>query len=151
MKAGRHIIGTVIDEDGYNSIMKMFSSNDPADWEVARRILYGCNERKSIYWIWKIMCKYAWTNRLCVMRTLAAREFRDSIAQFEICRMREEEFAGWLLDRRWMTPEIFGMLKNSILEYIVQRAENKFFDIYVDLKENKRALILNYKLKKISK
>lgn len=52
--ASETVVGTVLDEESTENLIKMLSSSDAGNHEVAKSILYQVNIRASWYYIWKI-------------------------------------------------------------------------------------------------
>jgi len=130
-KAGRVPIGTIITETEYESLRLMLRSSDEANWEVARQILNGCDDQKSIYWIW-ILSK-DWSGKMVNLRTKASREFSTSVELFTNAWTNSEKFAEWLVEKGWMTEEIFQRLKLDILELVAKRARCIFYDVHTTI------------------
>lgn len=150
MKAGRVPMGTIITETEYESLRLMLNSSDEGNHEIARQILNGCDDQASIYWIW-LLTKGFFSHKMVNLRTKASRAFKDSVELFHNASNNEEEFAGWLINKGWMTEEIFQKLKPGIYKLIANRGKNKFFNLHVTIDEkykiydpmNKQDLITN--------
>jgi hypothetical protein len=132
MKAGRVPMGTVITEKEYESLRLMLHSSDEANWEVVRQVLNGCDDQASIYWIW-MLSRRGFAGRMVNLRTKASRAFQESVNLHRNSWNNEEEFAQWLIEKGWMTEEIFQKLKPHIYKLIANRAQNLFFDIHATI------------------
>ena len=128
--------GTVITEHEYKTLLGMLKSTDEQNHKVAQLLLNGCDVEKSIYWIWKLTCEGSWTitNRMVYLRTKASREFRDKCNLFVISNQDSESFAKWLLEKDWLTTEIFQYLRESIIKDLKGQCNNQFFDLYTTIK-----------------
>lgn len=134
-------VGTVLTESDFNTLRGMVKSSDEGNHKVAQQILNQCDVKRSIYWIYKL-CRSDWraTNNMVYLRTKASREFRDACELFDIYRMEAEEFADWLIERRWMTQWIFQQLKADIIKDLKKQSKNSFFNLYHSIKPEFAAL-----------
>lgn len=125
--------GTVITEVEYYTLLGMLKSSDSENHKIAQLLLNRCDVAKSIYWIYKLSNEYA--SRMVYLRTKASREFQKSCDLFTISYKKPEYFAKWLVEKNWLTPDIFQRLKSGILSDLKRQCSNEYFDIYVTLRE----------------
>jgi len=128
-------VGTVLTEHEYDTLNKMLKSKDHADHTMAQAILNQCDIPKSIYWIWKL-ARNGNTTRMVYLRTKASREFSSTSTLFHISNQRATSFALYIVNKKWLTEEIYQRLKPEILDELSARnKEGNFYEIYVDIKE----------------
>lgn len=125
------------------SLAKMLSSNDEADWKMAQLILNTCDIEKSIYWIWQLSRKSWYATRMVNLRTKASRNFRDHSRLFHISQKSERPFAEFLNTQGWLTPEIYQKLEEEIIERTETQCSNTFYDVVITVKEKYKHLALN--------
>ena len=130
----------VLNKDTASTIINMLKSKDEADHKMAQLILNQIDVEKSIYWIWKITREVSWlTNNMVNLRTKASRKFRDDCSLFLIANKASGEFSKWVLDKGWLTQEIFSYLKEDIINDIRYKVKGfssgKMFDFTIELKE----------------
>ena len=133
----------VLNEEISQSLAKMLSSNDEADWKMAQLILNTCDIEKSIYWIWQLSRKSWYSNRMVNLRTKASRNFRDHSRLFHISQKSERPFAEFLNTQGWLTPEIYQKLEEEIIERTETQCSNTFYDVVITVKEKYKHLALN--------
>lgn len=123
-------VGTILTEVEYDTLNKMLHSKDPGDHTMAQQLLNQCDIQQSIYWIWKLGQRNA--NRMVYLRTKASRAFAEESCLFEISWMSGTRFAISLINKGWMTSEIYLRLKEVILEDLRHKNEkNTLYDIHV--------------------
>ena len=133
----------VLNEEISQSLAKMLSSNDEADWKMAQLILNACDIEKSIYWIWQLSRKSWYSTRMVNLRTKASRNFRDHSRLFHISQKSERPFAEFLNTQGWLTPEIYQKLEEEIIERTETQCSNTFYDVVITVKEKYKHLALN--------
>lgn len=133
----------VLNEEISQSLAKMLSSNDEADWKMAQLILNTCDIEKSIYWIWQLSRKSWYSTRMVNLRTKASRNFRDHSRLFHISQKSERPFAEFLNTQGWLTPEIYQKLEEEIIERTETQCSNTFYDVVITVKEKYKHLALN--------
>lgn len=128
-------VGTVLTEHEYDTLNKMLKSKDPADHTMAQAILNQCDIPKSIYWIWKL-AKQGNSTRMVYLRTKASRDFSSFSMLFSISNRKATSFALLLVEKKWLTEEMYQRLKPEILDELAARnKEMNFYEIYIDIKE----------------
>ncbi len=128
-------VGTVLTSHEYDTLNKMLSSNDQGDHKVAQAILNQCDVQKSIYWIWKLS-KGNKSSRMVYLRTKASREFEKTANLFHISYQKATAFAFGLIQKNWLTEEIYQYLKPEIMDELVARnKEANFYDIHITIKD----------------
>lgn len=135
----------VLNKDTATTLTSMLKSKDEGDHKMAQLILNQVDVEKSIYWIWKITRDIHWqTNNMVNLRTKASRKFRDDTNLFAIANKNAGEFSKWLLDKQWMTPEIYSYLRADIVADIQYKVKGfsscKMFDFTIELKEEYKHL-----------
>jgi hypothetical protein len=133
----------ILNEETYDSLHKMLSSKDEADWKMAQLILNTCDIEKSIYWIWKLARISWYSSRMVNLRTKASRNFRDHSRLFFISQKGHRSFAEFLDTQRWLTPEIYQMLENDILRSNKSQCRNTFYDVTITIKDEYKHLTNN--------
>lgn len=141
----------VLNEEIGQSLAKMLSSNDEADWKMAQLILNTCDIEKSIYWIWQLSRKSWYATRMVNLRTKASRNFRDQSRLFHISQKSERPFAEFLNTQGWLTPDIYQKLEEEIIERTETQCSNTFYDVVITVKEKYKHLALNVEPIKITK
>lgn len=134
---------TILTEDTANSLKAMLGSRDEADHKMAQLILNQVNVEKSIYWIWEL-AKGGRPEKMVNLRTKASRQFRDSCDLFYIAYSGADVFSKWLMDKGWMTPEIYERLVMSLIKNIAYKlngmAAAKTFEFSINIKEEYKHL-----------
>lgn len=102
---------TVLTEETFLVLKNMLDSTDPGDHVMAQQILVRINVRESILWIWLLAMNERRAPRMINARSKAGREFRDQSNLYGISYCNTTEFGKFLVDRGWMTPELFMTLK----------------------------------------
>jgi len=137
-------LGTVITEEEFSTLEKMLRSSDTGDHRMAQAILNQCDVQKSIYWIWRLTKDYN-SHKMVYLRTKASREFNKESNLFPISYMKATEFAFHLIDKQWITPEIYQYLKSEILHELKLRTQNSnFYDLHITIKETYKELDSNH-------
>jgi hypothetical protein len=128
-------VGTVLTLKEYETLDKMLSSTDKGDHTMAQALLNQCDIQKSIYWIWKLS-KKGNSSRMVYLRTKASREFEKTSNLFHISWQKATAFALNLVEKGWLTEEIYQYLKPEIMDELVARnKEANFYDIHITIKE----------------
>lgn len=143
---------TILTEETANSISTMLKSNDEGDHKMAQLILNQVNVEKSIYWIWTI-AKYR-PDRMVNLRTKASRAFRDACDLFTIAYQSPDQFSRFLINKGWMTPEIYSKLLNSLLKDLQFKINGmssaKTFEFSINIKEEYKHLKPDFAAGKLS-
>ncbi len=135
----------VINEEIYNSLITMFKSSNEEDHLMARLILNTCDIKKSIYWIWLLARSGGWNvlNKMVYLRTKASRNFRDLSRIFHIYSKSPREFATFLENEKWLTPEIYQYLEEAIINTTCSQVRNRFYDVTIKIKDEYKHLASN--------
>lgn len=121
-------------EETFTTLKNMLNSSDPGDHVMAQQILIQIDVQLSIFYIW-LLSKDNRVNRMVNCRTKAGRAFRDAANLFGIAYLDEREFGAHLIDKGWMTPEIFIRLKPGIQKDAKKHnRHNQFYDFSIELK-----------------
>lgn len=143
---------TILTEDTTNSIVSMLNSKDEGDHKMAQLILNQVNVEKSIYWIW-VLARHR-CDRMVNLRTKASRQFRDACDLFSIAYQSADNFSRFLINKGWMTPEIYSKLLNSLIKDVNYRlngmAAAKTFEFTIDIKEEYKHLKPDFVAGKLS-
>lgn len=127
-------VGTVLTYQEFSTLEKMISSSDQGDHRVAQALLNQCDVQKSIYWIWKL--SKGRTQYMVYLRTKASREFEKESDLFHISYKKATAFALHLIEKKWLTEEIYQYLKPEIMDELVARnKEANFYDIHITIKD----------------
>ena len=127
-------LGTVLNEQDYDTLSKMLWSKDEGDHRMAQAILNQCDIKASIYWIWKLARSKA--SNMVYLRTKASRTFEREAQLFTISHMKNTAFALNLHERDWLTPEIYMRIKLGVLDELVARnKEANLYNIHVTIKD----------------
>lgn len=125
----------IIDEESFNTLRGMLRSSDKDDWTMAQMILTKCNVEKSIYYIW-LLSRKCYVHNMVNLRTKAGRKFRDDTNLFSLCGYNEEILLKYLVNKDWVTKEIFQKLIPEITKSVNSRTFNQFFDVSLTLKDD---------------
>lgn len=129
----------ILTEETYNTLKGMLSSADEGNHKMAQLILNTCDIEQSIYWIWRLVREVGnW--RMVNLRTKASRAFRDMSELFNIGSKAHLSFAEWLIQKDWMTPEIYQLLEQRILDTLTHQQRNKFYDVTITIKDEYKHL-----------
>jgi hypothetical protein len=130
-------VGTVLTEHEFNTIKMMIQSRDVGDHRVAQALLNQCDVQKSIYWIWRLADINA--SNMVYLRTKASREFEAEANLFNISHKTNTSFALHLVEKNWLTEEIYQYLKPGILDELATRTrENNFYNLSIEIKDKYR-------------
>jgi hypothetical protein len=130
---------SILTEEKYKRLDSMFGSHDPGDHKMGQLILNKVNVEKSIYWIWKLAKSHC--GRLVNLRTKDSRKLNEACSIYTLAYARETEFGHYLINKGWMTPEIFIKLKSGIQGETKYHVRNdKFFEFSVELKPQHKYL-----------
>lgn len=130
-------VGTVLTEQEFLTLEKMLSSKDEGDHRMAQAILNQCDVQASIYWIWKLSKQRA--SNMVYLRTKASREFSKEANLFPISWQKATGFALGLIEKKWLTEEIYQRLKPEIMDEMVQRnKDNNFYEVHLVIKDKYR-------------
>ena len=127
-------VAPILDEESYNTLLRMLKSRDEADHKMAQLALNTCDIEKSIYWIWKL-CREAGYWNMVNLRTKASRAFRDKSYLFHIWNKKSLSFAEFCGGKGWLTPEIYQRLESNIQETMENQFRNTFYDIDYRIKD----------------
>lgn len=129
-------LGTVLTENEYNTLRTMLKSSDHENHRMAQAILNQCDVKTSIYWIWKLAKGDSCSHRMVYLRTKASRDFRDECNLFDISYIKATEFALKMYEKKWMTPEMYKLLKPQILDELTTRNEkSNLYNVHVTIKD----------------
>jgi hypothetical protein len=123
----------VITEALFNRLTMMIQSSDPVDHSIAQHILTTVDVKESIYWIWRLARINV--NRMVNLRTKSGRKFRDDSNLFYISTKSEAGFAKYLLHTELMTPKIYQIVKEFIIEDITKLCNSPFFKFTFELND----------------
>jgi len=131
---------TILNEDSYNTLLKMVKSNDPENIKMVQVILTQLNIEKSIWWIYQL-AKNTWSNNLVNLRTKAGRKFRDDTNLSMLANSSEHSFAYWCNKKGWLTPEIFMKCKKYVIAKLKSNASvDPFYTVHIELSEEFKRL-----------
>jgi hypothetical protein len=133
----------VLDKEMYEGLHSLLNSNDQEDHRMAQLTLNGCDIQKSIFWLWRLAKKHS--ARMVNLRTKASRFLQTTADLPSIRGMNETDFGEWLIDKDWMTQEIFQVLEPYILQDLKDQCDNQYYDVTVRLKEEYQHLTPNNK------
>ena len=129
----------VLNKDTAATLTSMLKSKDEGDHKMAQLILNQIDIQKSIYWIWRISKDSYNTYRMVNLRTKASRKFRDDCELFTIASKQTSDFLKWLINKSWLTPEIYSYLLDDIIEDLRFRLGGmscaKMFNVAINLKD----------------
>ena len=129
-------VGTVLTEQEFNTIKLMLKSRDVGDHRMAQALLNQCDVQKSIYWIW-MLSDHAYN--MVYLRTKASREFEKEANLFSISGKSNTSFALHLVEKKWLTEEIYQYLKPGILDELAKRTrESNFYNLSIEIKDEFR-------------
>lgn len=132
----------VLDEEMYESLKSLLKSTDEENHRLAQFTLNTCDIQKSIFWLWKLADHHS--HRMVNLRTKASRYLQQTAQLEKLRSMDETEFAEWLIDKDWMTHEIFMVLEKPILKALKEQCDNQYYDVTVRLKEEYKHLTPNH-------
>lgn len=132
----------VLDKEMYESLKSLLKSDDTENHKLAQLTLNTCDIKKSIFWLWKLADKHPY--RMVNLRTKASRYLQTTANLSSLSRMDETKFAEWLIDKDWMTHEIFMILEKPILDALKKQCDNQYYDVTVKLKEEYKHLTPNH-------
>lgn len=132
---------TILTVDTAKTIANMLMSNDPADHLMAQLILVQVDVQKSIYWLWQLAQKKA--HIMVNRRTKAGRALVAACALDYIAFKSATSFGAWLIEKDWMTPEIFLKLKTDLVKAEANRSTSLFFKHTIELKDEHKKLDIN--------
>lgn len=132
----------VLDEEMCKGLMSLLASDDDENIKLAQFTLNTCDIQKSIFYLWQLARKYRY--RMVNLRTKASRYLQTTADLPSIARMKETDFAEWLIDKDWMTQEIFQVLESHILNSLKDQCDNQYYDVTVKLKEEYKHLTPNH-------
>lgn len=133
----------VLDQEMYESLLSLLKSSDEENHRLAQFTLNTCDIQKSIFWLWKL-AKHSNRNRMVNLRTKASRYLQATAELHNIAFKNEAEFAEWLIDKNWMTQDIFQVLEPHIIEKLKDQCDNIYYDVTVKLKEEYKHLTPNH-------
>lgn len=132
----------VLDKEMYESLDSLLKSSDEENHRLAQFTLNTCDIQKSIFWLWRLADRSSY--RMVNLRTKASRYLQTTAELPALARMDETEFAEWLIDKNWMTHEIFQVLEPSIIKKLKDQCDNQYYDVTVRLKEEYKHLTPNH-------
>ena len=132
----------VLDKEMYESLESLLKSSDQENHKLAQFTLNTCDIQKSIFWLWRLADHHS--HKMVNLRTKASRYLQTTANLPSLSRMDETKFAEWLIDRDWMTHEIFMILEKPILEALKEQCDNQYYDVTVKLKEEYKHLTPNH-------
>lgn len=132
----------VLDQEMYESLDSLLNSSDEENHKLAQFTLNTCDIQKSIYWLWKLAKKHQY--RMVNLRTKASRYLQTTAELPSLRSMNETDFAEWLIDKDWMTQEVFQVLESHILNSLKDQCDNQYYDVTVKLKEEYKHLTPNH-------
>jgi len=131
-----NILSTVLDENSYESVRAMFKSKSEADHLVAKHILWQCDVRKSMYYIWKLSTEHGIPGIITYsVRDKIGKAFLRKVDIWQLSKLDEENFAEYLCDEKLLTTELFSKLSGEIIEEIKERSENKFYNVKLTINQ----------------
>lgn len=132
----------VLDEEMYESLKSLLKSTDEENHRLAQFTLNTCDIQKSIFWLWKLADNHS--HRMVNLRTKASRYLKETAQLEKLRTMDETEFASWLIDKNWMTPNIFQVLEPHMIKELKDQCDNQYYDVTVRLKEEYKHLTPNH-------
>lgn len=132
----------VLDEEMYESLKSLLKSGDEENHRLAQFTLNTCDIQKSIFWLWKLANDYSY--RMVNLRTKASRYLKETAQLERLSSMDERKFASWLIDKNWMTPDIFQVLEPYMIKALKDKCDNQYYDVTVKLKEEYKHLTPNH-------
>jgi hypothetical protein len=134
----------VLDEEMTASLNSLLDSKDEGDHKLAQLTLNTCDIQKSIYWLWYLARKSRHCYRMVNLRTKASRYLQTNADLTGLQSRDESQFAEWLIDKGWMTPEIFTKLEPFVLEDLERQVANQFYKVTVQLKDEYKHISSNH-------
>lgn len=139
---------TILNENSYQTLVIMLSSNDDADHKMAQAILNRIKVNESLYFIWKLSKNYSYN--MVYLRTKASRKFVVDANLWKLARLDETEFAEYLNELNILSYEIYQKLIYEIKNRIVRYNNNTFYDFHITIKEKYKHLSPEDKLTNIT-
>ena len=133
---------TILDEERYQTLKRMFGSNDEADHKMGQLILNGSDLGKSIYWIWQLG-RDGFCYKMVNLRTKAGRFIKGRIDLYHLGGMSPLSFAEFCNRQGWLTPDIYHRLEDKVIDSVHNQFKNTFYNVAFQIKEEYHHLPIN--------
>jgi len=133
---------TILDEEKYHTLTRMFKSKDETDHKMGQLILNTCDLGKSIYWIWEL-ARAGYCYRMVNLRTKAGRYIKEKLELYHLGGKSHLSFAEYCNRRGWLTPEIYHKLEDKVIDSVHNQFKNTFYDVAFKVKDKYQHLPIN--------
>ena len=122
-----------LDSQMYNTLSKMFSSNDSENHVLAREILYNCDVLNGLYWVRKLTGNFLYVMQ--DLRTKAGKRFVEITELHSISSMNSTDFLKYLVERKLLNREAYEKLMKDIRKELENSFQSDIYDVVLLPKE----------------